>query len=83
MMPTVLGRVIDINTRLGVGGAFVDLDGYTAWTNTRGEFALRVPAGSYVLRVTHRDYTPYKVRLLVDRDIVLEDIPLVPVVPIL
>ncbi len=75
-------RVIDINRRTPVRGAFVDFGGATGYTDARGEVTFDATVGTYPLRVLHRDYTPYSTVITVRRAGVIE-VELVPQVRIL
>lgn len=81
-MPTLWVTVRDVNTKKGVPGAFVDLNGYTAITDAEGEATLTVPAQPYTVRVTARNYSAYSYPISVTVDARLT-IDLVPVVPML
>ena len=81
-MPYVVVRVVDRNTKEPVEGAFVDLDGWTAITDFIGEVVFHPPRGWYTLVVTHRDYSPYRRRISVLRDMEVT-VELVPVVRLL
>jgi len=78
---TVIVR--DLNTKRGVQGAFIDFEGYTAITDYQGQAVLTVPAKTYTLRITHRNYTPYVSMLTVSYDGTVGPIDLVPAVTIL
>jgi hypothetical protein len=56
-------RVIDINTGSPIAGAYVYLNGYTGFTDTRGIAVINAPAGTYELRVTHANYDPLTTRV--------------------
>lgn len=79
-MPIATVRVLDYNTAKPVVGSFVDLGGFTGYTDWRGEVVLSVPSEPLPLKVLHGDYSPYSysfVTLLQDSTVEVRLVPLV------
>jgi hypothetical protein len=79
-MPKAKVRVLDYNTAKPLLNAFVDLGGFTGYTDWRGEITLTVPSEPLPLKVLHRDYSPYSyslATLLQDSTVEVRLIPLV------
>lgn len=76
-MATLMGVVVDINTRRPVVGATVSAGGLTFRTDRDGKFVFRLPPAMYSLKVSHRNYSEETrlVTLTVDSTIT---VPLVP-----
>lgn len=68
-MPYIVIRVVDRNTKRPVSGAFVDLNGWTGVTDFTGEVVFNPPRGTYTLIVLHREYSPWRRRISLLRDI--------------
>lgn len=78
-MPTITGLVRDINTKKPIADAYVYFDGYTARTDAQGRFTLTMPAKSYNLRVTARNYSGHSsiLAINVDGQVVIDMVPAV------
>lgn len=79
-MPRATVRVLDYNTGNPISNSFVDLGGFTGYTDWKGEIVLTVPSEPLSLRVLHGDYSPYSysfVTLLQDSTVEVRLVPLV------
>jgi hypothetical protein len=82
-MPIATVRVLDYNTAKPLVGCFVDLGGFTAYTDWKGEAVLTVPSEPLPLKVLHRDYSPYSYSLATLLQDSTVEVRLVPLVSIL
>lgn len=82
-MPSIIVRAVDYNTGKAISQAFVDLSGYTGYTDAKGEVSLTVPATGYSLKVLHKDYTAYVYPVTIQADTKVVQVRLIPQVRML
>ncbi|MBQ6772868.1 MAG: M4 family metallopeptidase [Synergistaceae bacterium] len=52
---------VNVNLQVNIAGVFGDIKGrdYNAVTDSEGNFSFEVPAGRYLINITHGDYVPF------------------------
>ena len=82
-MPIATVRVLDYNTGKPISNCFVDLGGFTGYTDWKGELDLNIPPTVLNLKILHKDYSPYSYPLsALAQDSVVE-VKLIPLVRML
>lgn len=68
----VTGKVTDFHDKTGLNQAEINIGEAKTRTNRKGEFSLKVPQGSYTIKVSHPSCDPYIELLVVDKNLLLD-----------
>lgn len=82
-MPIATVRVLDYNTGNPISNSFVDLGGFTGYTDWKGEVVLEIPSETLILKILHKDYSPYSYSFLTLSQDSTVEVRLIPLVSIL